>query len=175
MNLDTGPICIQDTVFQYLGYRVDCCAHACATDFVLYQTHVAQHHTHITQHHTHKHFTQGRLWIVCNEPRSQHGLLHCKHCTLLSCNTYFIDHAKTFLFMEYFIKAFSSCNAPSLPPSSCNVLCSTHSITPAIHCNCHLQSPSLHALAHDCNSILEMKGNIMIIRFANNWHNKLLL
>jgi hypothetical protein len=53
-------------------------------------------HTRNTQHHTHQHFTQGWLWIKCNEPRSQHGLWHCKYCTLLSCNTYFIDHAKTF-------------------------------------------------------------------------------
>jgi hypothetical protein len=53
MNLDTGPICIPDTVFQYLGYRVECCAQVCATHFVLYQTHVAQHHTHVIRNITH--------------------------------------------------------------------------------------------------------------------------
>jgi hypothetical protein len=51
MNLDTSPICIQDTVFQYLGYRVECCAHLCATHFVLYHTHVIRNITHISISH----------------------------------------------------------------------------------------------------------------------------
>ena len=92
MDRDTGQSCIQDTVFQYLGYRGKCCAQVCAlTNRRSTTSHTGSITSHISAFHTTKtlnqmHCTKITTWFIA----LQRLVLYYYHTIL------FIDHAETY-------------------------------------------------------------------------------